>query len=281
VNRPLDPALRAHFEDHGWAVLRGVLRGEQIEAAEQAFDAILAPCQQQAAAGQRIWQLPGAGRYHAALLAHLFGELGAIVADLLDANRLQLLQDTLIVKPPRVGASVDLHQDYTYTGFIDPPRSGSVRLALRPERVEDGCLYVVRGSHRWGVRGGYAAFTDRIQTVDPKTLSDEMRAAMEAGREPVELEAGDVSVHHCLTFHGSFENTGTSTRKTIVAHVFDGSCRLLPERLPAAAVSHFRTDAAGRLSAETFPVLYESSSQSACSIGVDGSMKGQQATPSM
>ena len=238
-------------------MIRGVLRGQQLDAVERAFDAILAPYQAHAAASQRIWQLPGAGRYDPGLLAHLFGELGAAVAGLLGARRLQLLQDTLIVKPPHVGAPVDLHQDYTYTGFIDPPRSGSVRLALRPEGVEDGCLYVVDGSHGWGIRGDFAPFTDQLQTVDPNTLSDEMRARIEAARRPIELEAGDVSVHHCLAFHGSFENTGPSTRKTIVAHVFDGACRLLPERLPEAARSYFETDADGRLNSETFPVLHE------------------------
>jgi hypothetical protein len=257
VGSETDATRKAHFEEHGWVVIRAALRGRQLDAVEHAFDAVLAPYQAQAAAGRRIWQLPGAGRYHAGLTAHLFGELGAIVADLLGASRLQLLQDALIVKPPHIGAPVELHQDYTYTGFIDPPRSGSVRLALRPEGVEDGCLYVVDGSHGWGIRGDYAPFTAQLQTVDPTTLSGEMRARIEGARLPVELEAGDVSVHHCLAFHGSFENRGARTRKTIVAHVFDGSCRLLSERLPEAARSYFETDADGRLSGETFPVLHE------------------------
>ena len=250
-------ARKTHFEEHGWVVIRGALQGLRLDAVKSAFDAVLAPYQAYQAAGRRIWQLPGVGRYHPDLVAHLFGELGGIVADLLGAARLQLLQDTLIVKPPRIGAPVDLHQDYTYTGFIDPPRSGSVRLALQPERVENGCLYVVDGSHRWGIRGDYAAFSGQLQNLDQKTLSEEMRSRLADARRPIELEPGDVSVHHCLAFHGSFENTGAGARQTIVAHVFDGSCRLVRERLPEAALSYFEMDAEGRLTGETFPVLHE------------------------
>jgi hypothetical protein len=252
-----DEVRKAHFEEHGWVVIPGALSARQLESVERAFDTVLAPYQAYADAGQRIWQLPGAGRYQPELLAHLFGELGGAVADLLGAARLQLLQDTLIVKPPRVGASVDVHQDYTYTGFIDPPRSGSIRLALRREGVEDGCLYVVDGSHGWGIRGDYAAFRDQLRSFDPHTLSEEMRVRLVEARRPIVLEPGDVSVHHCLAFHGSFENTGESARKTIVAHVFDGSCRLVRERLPEAARSYFETDAEGRLTGEAFPVLHE------------------------
>jgi hypothetical protein len=38
-------------------------------------------------------------------------------------SRVQLLQDSLLNKPARAGASVDWHQDLTYVGFLTPPRT--------------------------------------------------------------------------------------------------------------------------------------------------------------
>ncbi|MBE7448110.1 MAG: phytanoyl-CoA dioxygenase family protein [Kofleriaceae bacterium] len=70
-------------------------------------------------------------------------------------------------------------------------------------------------------------------------------------------EPGDVSLHHCLTFHGSRPNTSARPRKTLVLRLFDGACRLVPDRLPSPeAVAHFPTDADGHLDAAAFPVLW-------------------------
>ena len=72
----------------------------------------------------------------------------------------------------------------------------------------------------------------------------------------LELAPGDVSLHHCLTLHGSDENRSERPRRTIVTHVVADACRVVRERLPSAkAVRHFQTDAAGRLAGERFPVL--------------------------
>lgn len=257
---PSESEAPAFFEEHGWIVLRGVLDGALLDEVVGAFDRTMSPWLATAPAppGERqIWQLPGVGRHLPALLAHFRGELGARVAALLGARRLQLLQDTLIYKPARLGSAVELHQDTTYTGFLDPPRSASVRLSLSGEARADGCLWVVDGSHRWGVQGGYAAFTDRLQEVSRDGLPEELRERIDAARRPVELGPGDVSVHGGLVFHGSFETTGESARKTIVTHVFDGACRLMPERVPESARAYFETDDDGHLLPESFPILYD------------------------
>jgi ectoine hydroxylase-related dioxygenase (phytanoyl-CoA dioxygenase family) len=70
------------------------------------------------------------------------------------------------------------------------------------------------------------------------------------------LTPGDVSIHHCLTLHGSDANRGESARKTVVTHLSGGSCRLVRERLPATALAYFATDADGRLTDESFPALF-------------------------
>jgi len=253
---------RRFFDRHGWLVLRGVVSAERLTRITATIDHLLesrgewgnAPSDNH---GKSIWQLPGLCGQNDVLLAHIRGGLGPLVSDLLGADGIQLLQDTLIVKPPRVGASVELHQDYTYIGFLEPPNAVSVRLSLTPSTVDTGCMYVIDRSHRWGLNGQLSVFSTQLQHGVAERLPARLRARLVKDRIPLELAPGDVSIHHCLTHHGSFENTSDTVQKTIVTHIIDGACRLLPDRLPDHAIHYFDTNANGHLSPASFPVLFE------------------------
>lgn len=255
---------QAFFQEHGWLVLCEVVGTDGLVRLTEAFD-ILAQTARGGGEiprdefGKSIWQVPGICRENEALLTHIDSGLAAFVADLLRARRIQLLQDTLIVKPARIGAAIELHQDYTHTGFLDPPNAVSIRLSLTRSTVEGGCLYVIDRSHQWGLQGGLSVFSHSLQQGVAERLPAHLRSRVDTGRIPIELNPGDVSIHHCLTYHGSFENAGPTTQKTIVAHVFDGACRLMPERLPTGAVDFFDIDAERHLNAASFPVLFERS----------------------
>ncbi|MGH9140838.1 MAG: phytanoyl-CoA dioxygenase family protein [Vicinamibacterales bacterium] len=252
---------RRFFDRRGWLVLRGAVSAEPLKRITEIIDRLLearadcgsAPSDHH---GKSIWQIPGMCSQNDRLLAHV-RDLGAVVADLLRADRIQLLQDTLIVKPPRVGAPIELHQDYTYLGFLEPPNAVSVRLSLSPSTVDAGCMYVIDRSHRWGLNGRLALFSAQLQQGVAERLPAPLRARIVKDRIPLELAPGDVSIHHCLTHHGSFENTGDTLQRTIVTHIIDGACRLLPDRLPDHAVHYFDTNADGHLSPTSFPVLFE------------------------
>ena len=56
-----------------------------------------------------------------------------------------------------------MHQDYTYTGFLDPPNAVSVRVSLTASSVETGCMYVIDRSHRWGLLGELSVFSHELQ----------------------------------------------------------------------------------------------------------------------
>lgn len=262
---------RSFFKDHGWLVLRDVVREEALVRITDAFNRVTQPLAGRGDVpsdehGKSIWQVPGVCRQNEALLVHIRSGLGELVAELLGARRIQLLQDTLIVKPARVGAPIELHQDYTHTGFLESPNSVSIRLSLTASSVERGCMYVIDRSHLWGLQGSVSLFSDRLQQGVAERLPAHLRASVATHRIPLELGPGDVSIHHCLTCHGSFENTGDAAQKTIVTHVFDGACRLTPERLPAGAVHLFETDADGHLNAASFPVLFERQNPSAAQV---------------
>ena len=120
------------------------------------------------------------------------------------------------------------------------------------------CLRVIDGSHRWGLQRAALAF--RHDSVEDALLAlpPELQAEARDAEIEVQLQPGDVSLHHCLTFHSSGPNGSGWPRKTLVTRYFDGDCSLQPERLPSPeARAYFKTDERGRLCGPDFPLLYE------------------------
>jgi ectoine hydroxylase-related dioxygenase (phytanoyl-CoA dioxygenase family) len=205
-----------------------------------------------------VVEVAGISRASPALARHAAdGALAALAGAALGAARVQLLQDTALVKPLAHPGAVAWHQDFTYLGYLDRPAVVTLTLALTPSTVASGCLRVLDGSHRWGnVIENLALRREGIADA-LASLPAELRAQAGAGGRPLELEPGDVSLHHALTFHGSEPNTSARPRKTLAVRLVDGACRVLPERLPTpAARAHFPTDPAGHLAEGAFPVLW-------------------------
>jgi ectoine hydroxylase-related dioxygenase (phytanoyl-CoA dioxygenase family) len=241
------------FERQGWVVVRGVASAEELPRLRRAFTMVVPEIAYPRRKDGVLWEVTGAARHVPAL-----GELaldprwGRLAAGALGCEAVQLLQDSLLYKPPRDGAPVEWHQDHTYVGFLEPPRVVSLRVALHPEDERSGCMRVVDGSHRWGPVGGVRALSEtRVDSLVP-WLDEAQRAALAAAR-PLELEPGDVSIHHCLTLHGSGANRAEAPRRTLILRMFDARCRLDRARLPPGAEAHFPTGDDGRLDEAAFP----------------------------
>src|SRR3989442_2557563 len=116
-------------------------------------------------------------------------------------------------------------------------------------------MWVVDGSHRWGLIGGVHALSDSLRDAR-RLLTAEQAAQLDSHRVMLEMAPGDVSIHHCLTVHGSDENRSRTPRETVVTHVVAGACRVIAGRLPSPeAVRYFPTDAARRVARNRFPAL--------------------------
>ena len=232
------------FREHGWVALRKMVAPERAEELACELDRVF-PEGRLAAA--RVHERAGVSALSPMLAAQVRdGELARRVARLLDSPRVQLLQDTALIKPPRSAARVEWHQDRTYTGFIE--ECVSVRLALTDCTRESGCLRVLDGSHRSG-------FSSGLRALRALEVSDDSRHMPEGEVVPVELRAGDVSVHHCLTFHSSEENRSDRPRMTLIARMFDARLPLLRENLPPGLEKYFPTDEYGHLTGPAFPLL--------------------------
>jgi hypothetical protein len=110
----------ASFQERGWLVLRGVVPASRIPALNAEFDRLMERLSGQSDGDQGVLLLPGACSANDALLQHLYDGAAQVAGRLLRARRVRLLQEALLLKPAQRNGIVGLHQDYTYTGFLDP-----------------------------------------------------------------------------------------------------------------------------------------------------------------
>jgi ectoine hydroxylase-related dioxygenase (phytanoyl-CoA dioxygenase family) len=255
----LSTEQRAAFAENGWLVIRGAVEPARVKALEAALDAVVPETHYAVGYAGRILEIASVSRGSAALLEHAHDRrIAALAAAALDVPRVRYFQDTVFLKPGSGGGGVDWHQDYTYFTFLDRPAALTVRLALTPCTRANGCLRVVSGSHRWGLCGDGLTFVADHVVSAVETLAPEQQARVNDDHVTLELEPGDLSIHHCLTFHGSHENPSARPRKTLAVRLVDGDARLVPGRLPSPEMAaYFPTDADGLLAERAFPLLHD------------------------
>ncbi len=246
-------SLRTRFERDGYAIARDLVPPERLAELERAFDKLM----QRANPTEALLQRPAPSSSSPAFARHLRDPACAgLATEALGPTSVQLLQDGLLLKRPQAGSRIEWHQDYSYTGYLVPARTVSVRLALTPSTLETGCLHVLAGSHRWAADAAIDVFGDTIGAGALDALPEPWRSRSQEATRTVELQPGDVSLHHCRTYHSSPDNRGSQSAKLFVVHVLDSACRLDPQRLPnEEARAWFTTDLHGHLSTDRFPRL--------------------------
>ena len=157
-------------------------------------------------------------QFHSSAFARLLVDprLTDRAADIIGDN-VQLHHTKVFIKPPEKGAPFPMHQDAPYF----PHEKHSMVAAIihfDDAPLEKGCVRVVPGSHREGVRdhlsdGGHHLPPEEFP-VDDAT--------------PCPAEAGDVLFFNYLTIHGSGLNTSQEARTTLLVQLRD------PEDLPVA-----------------------------------------------
>jgi len=139
--------------------------------------------------------------------------LGEIASQLLDSAEVRLLYDQCFYKDAKLGGAVACHQDYDYWQYVSTPNMITAWMAMSRVSQEDGCVYVIPGSHRWGLIQRFGS--DITKQTDPesllnKDLNEEQKKSVV--RVPLILEPGDVSIHHSLLIHCSYPNTSNNPR---------------------------------------------------------------------
>jgi phytanoyl-CoA hydroxylase len=200
VGEMFTPAEMAAMND---AADEFVDRARQLTSSDEIFD--LGPDHRPGRVQLRRIRDPE--RHHRSFAeAHRHARLLDELAYLLGPD-IRAVAGKLNIKEPGASTVVEWHQDWAYG-----PRTNddvlTVGIALGPMDRQSGCLEVIPGSHTGPVLDHERAGTFTGTVTDPSFVPN--------GAVPIELEAGDVSIHHVRALHGSAPNRSGRPRRLLL-----------------------------------------------------------------
>jgi ectoine hydroxylase-related dioxygenase (phytanoyl-CoA dioxygenase family) len=217
----LTPADLALYEKQGYLVVQGFCRPDEVNKLYQtaldddAMSKNALDLNDQSGKKTRLslWFTPG---------NDVFGYLTrsermiSSVAQVLDGDSpVCHFHSKLMQKEPKVGGAWEWHQDYGYwykNQFMFPDELVSVMVALTEANQQNGCLQVIKGSHKLGrVNHGFAG----EQVGADMVMVDNALKTMELIY--VELEAGDALIFHSNLLHRSEANLSDRPRWSIIS----------------------------------------------------------------
>jgi len=150
---------------------------------------------------------------------------------LMGTKTLAFLLDNAIIKPPKVGGELHWHQDWQ-AWPVAPCEVVTAWIALEDVTTDNGAMEMAVGSHALGRFLPQDAVTGHPKNHPgmAELIGSGMRPMpdpVELGVEivPIELKAGEISLHHGLMWHRSGINTTPSTRHSLIQRYADGASR--------------------------------------------------------
>lgn len=130
----------------------------------------------------------------------------------------RLFHDQLFCKPAKHGGVVAWHQDFSYWTFTKPMHHLTCWIGLDEATKDNGCLYYVPESHKWGLLP-ITGLTKDMYAVK-EILTEEQQVQFDS-KFANELQKGYASFHHPLTMHGSYANHSEKPRRAVVLNAMD------------------------------------------------------------
>ncbi|MDL5047542.1 phytanoyl-CoA dioxygenase family protein [Oscillatoria amoena NRMC-F 0135] len=142
--------------------------------------------------------------------------IASIMTSLIGPN-VRLWHDQFVIKFPDKSAEgiFPWHQDNGYADSVSPDNNITLWVALDKVTVENGCVWVVPGSHKQGrlehkVNGG----------------SWHMTLDVEGDGIPAEMEAGEAIAFSAYTLHRSKSNLSTAPRRALFLEFCDADTHI-------------------------------------------------------
>ncbi len=207
----LQPAAVANFRADGFLVVDEVFSASEIADLRAAVDAADLPAEQLRQGGDSATiHLLGLTSRHPAFAALARDQrIVQLIVPLLGPD-IQLQHAKLAVKPQaRERGPYPWHQDFAYFPHTNTDLV-AVMVMLDDATPDNGCMRMVRGSHRDGLADHRVDGAFSGGCTEPRRWADESRIV------DVTPRAGGLSIHHCLTLHGSPANRSGMPRRGIV-----------------------------------------------------------------
>jgi|SRR5215831_1980676 len=171
--------------------------------------------------------------------------------EVLDAVECLIGPDILVwgtsffIKEARNKSFVSWHQDLTYWG-LEPANIVTAWIALRASRSENGAMRVIPGTHASEI----VPHKDTFSADNLPSRGQEISVAVdEAKAVTLELEPGEMSLHHVKLIHGSDANASDARRIGLAVFYFPTHVRQTAATADSAmlvrgidAFGHFRAE---------------------------------------
>jgi phytanoyl-CoA hydroxylase len=162
-----------------------------------------------------IWQIVNIWQASPAFQALVTNRrITEMAAQLSGAKELRLWHDQIQYKPKEQGGRLHWHQDSPLWPTLQP-KDGQITawVALDDAEADNGCMYMVPGSHKWG---------DRQAQINQLPEGSRLPESFEG--HPLHfimcpVKKGHVHFHHSLTWHGSGPNHSSRPRRAIAIHL--------------------------------------------------------------
>lgn len=142
------------------------------------------------------------------------------------ARQVRILEDNALFKDAGSGGSLKWHQDYPYWPLAQP-NAVTAWVALDDVDADNGAMQMVPGSHLMGEKlpaifGTGTTYMEDLRPATVTTMPDPEEQGLTV--ETITLAAGEISMHHPLTWHASLPNDSDRPRRSIVVRfVGDGT----------------------------------------------------------
>ena len=131
-----------------------------------------------------------------------------------------LVQSMYIFKQSNIGGEVTCHQDSTFI-YTEPIDIAGLWFALEDATIENGCLWVIPGGHRHGLKSRWRRTNEG--RMEFETYNTEPWPESEL--VPLEVSKGSLILLHGLLPHRSFENRSTRSRHAYTLHLIGANAK--------------------------------------------------------
>ena len=213
LRRPTAEERRV-YDEQGYVVIPGVFPADELEAIDQEIDRVLAEPGNDAGGIHPTWVFQVARKSE---MARQFAEderLLALIEDIVQPG-IAIHSTKLVPKPPHSDDVCHWHQDDAY--YINPNDPNtfsktrmSVWVPLQDAHERNGGLWVVPGSHTWGIDPYHMVDTGQCRKVIDREAYAEEHAI------PLRVSAGSVVLFSAMLWHHSKNNQTDRVRRAFI-----------------------------------------------------------------
>jgi Phytanoyl-CoA dioxygenase (PhyH) len=214
---PLSASQIKQFNDDGYLIVNGLLDPQETQmvlAAARADHAMIDHAfSVDDTAGRKtrisLWNHPGDDIYGMVSRCHKVVDS----CEQLMGDEVYHYHSKMLLKEPRVGGAWEWHQDYGYwySNHCLYPDMLSVFIALDPATKANGCMQIIKGSHKLG-RIEHGRFGKQTG-ADPERVKHALERLEHAY---CEMDPGDGLFFHALTLHCSAPNNSDKSRWAVI-----------------------------------------------------------------